>query len=126
MESAENAILTFTQKEMFAEELLALKSNSCIKSNSSIRKLDPVLIGGLVHVGGRLSRSSMPTRNKHPVILPEGHHVSELILQQIHTDLNHAGRNYMLSSLRQNYWLIKARSAIRFQNVCIANDNILQ
>ncbi|XP_062600652.1 uncharacterized protein LOC134262294 [Saccostrea cucullata] len=50
---------------------------------------------------------------KHPVILPKDHHVSTLILNQIHQDLLHSGRNQMLAKLRERYWLIHAPSAIR-------------
>ncbi|CAC5422997.1 unnamed protein product [Mytilus coruscus] len=46
-------------------------------------------------------------------IVPKGHHVSELILRQIHIDLQHSGRNHLLARLRENYRLINAPSAVR-------------
>ncbi|XP_065939453.1 uncharacterized protein [Magallana gigas] len=50
---------------------------------------------------------------KHPVILPKDHHVSTIILRQIHQELMHSGRNHMLAKLREKYWIIHAPSAIR-------------
>ena len=50
--------------------------------------------------------------NKHPAILPINHHISALVLQEIHLELKHSGRNHMLSKL-EKFWLINAPSAIR-------------
>lgn len=84
-----------------------------IKKDSCIRKLDPCFDNGLLRVGGRLQASSLPVESKHPVILPKNNHVSDLILRNIHLSSNHGGRNHMLSTLRQKYWIVNAPSAIR-------------
>lgn len=55
----------------------------------------------------------MPEEIKCPVILPKEHHISKLIMQHVHKQLGHAGRNHMLSTLRKRYWIIKANSACR-------------
>ncbi|CAC5375224.1 unnamed protein product [Mytilus coruscus] len=55
----------------------------------------------------------MPENCKHPIILPKDHYVSELILRQIHIDLQHSVRNYLLAHLRETYWLINAPSVVR-------------
>lgn len=39
--------------------------------------------------------------------------MSDLILCQIHIDVGHFGRNHMLASLREKFWLINAPFAIR-------------
>lgn len=110
---AEKAIVMYTQRTVFKEEIELLKKGHHVSRKSSIRKLDPYLDGGLLWVGGRLHESSLPAESKHPIILPKGHRLSTLILQNIHHNLKHSGRNHMLSVLRQNYWLINAPSAIR-------------
>lgn len=98
---AESAIIGFSQRVTFMEEITSLGSGgSGIKKTSDIYRLDPVLQGGLLRVGGRLSRSALPEELKHPVILSKGHHVSNLILQYVHQQLGHVGRNHMLSTLR--------------------------
>ncbi len=55
----------------------------------------------------------MPEEVKHPVILAKDLHISDLILRQIHHDIGHCGRNYMLEKLRQRYWIPGASCAIR-------------
>jgi len=114
LNEAENAIIKVVQLQAFRKEIDALETgNMKIKKDSCIRKLDPCFDNGLLRVGGRLQASSLPVESKHPVILPKNNHVSDLILRNIHLSSNHGGRNHMLSTLRQKYWIVNAPSAIR-------------
>ncbi|XP_064638262.1 uncharacterized protein LOC135494280 [Lineus longissimus] len=67
----------------------------------------------VVKVGGRLSNASMPGKAKYHVILPKNSLVSRLILEDIHRNLMHSGRNHMIAKLRQRYWIVNANSAAR-------------
>lgn len=113
MREAETAIIRFTQQQTYQREIEALSSGSEVKRESSVYKLDPILQDGLMRVGGRLRKASMPESVKHPVILPKNQHVSTLILRDIHYQLGHAGRNHLLSNLRRKYWIINANAAAR-------------
>ena len=84
-----------------------------MKRTSHIYKLNPVLEDGVLRVGGRLSRAAMPEEAKHPAILAKDLHISDIILQHIHQEVGHGGRNHMLSRLRQRYWIPGASVAIR-------------
>ena len=66
-----------------------------------------------LRVGGRLQKSSLPVSAKHQVILPKKSNVSNLILENLHKMSGHIGRNYMLSSLHQRYWMPSVNTAIR-------------
>nr|XP_054607751.1 uncharacterized protein LOC129167238 [Nothobranchius furzeri] len=111
---AESAIIWYCQSKRFKEEISTLESGaSVVKTRSNIYKLDPILKNGLLRVGGRLRRSAIPQEQKHPAILTKDQHVSKLILQHIHQQLGHAGRNHMLSALRKRYWITSANSACR-------------
>lgn len=61
----------------------------------------------------QLNKAALPAESKHPVILFKAMHVSTLILHHFHNQLGHAGRNHMLSRLRQKYWITNANSAAR-------------
>lgn len=114
LKRAENAIIHYTQLEAFPEEMEALqRKNAHLSRKSHIRMLDPILQNGLLLTGGRLSRMAMPERQKHPVILPKDHHVSKVILRNIHEQLGHCGRNHMLARLRQQYWIPAANALAR-------------
>ena len=52
-------------------------------------------------IAGRLKESGFPVENKHPAILPINHHISALVLQEIHLERKHSGRKHMLSKLRE-------------------------
>ena len=80
---------------------------------SNIFELDPVLDEGVLRVGGRLSKSAMPDVAKRPMILPKDHHICTLLLRHIHENFGHAGRNNILSTLRQKYWIVNANSSAR-------------
>ncbi|XP_035989853.1 uncharacterized protein LOC118561756 [Fundulus heteroclitus] len=111
---AEVAIVCYSQHASFKEEIKDLQRGaSVVKNTSDIYRLDPVLHQGLLRVGGRLSRSVLPEEQKHPLILSKDQHVSKLILRDLHQQLGHAGRNHMLSALRERYWITCANSACR-------------
>ncbi|CAC5413327.1 unnamed protein product [Mytilus coruscus] len=101
LKDAEHSILVFVQRHEFTDEISTLSTNQTVKATSNIRKLNPVLHYDLLRVGGRLIESKMPENCKHPIILPKGHHVSELILRQIHVDLQHSSRNHFVGRLRE-------------------------
>lgn len=113
MVAAELDIIRFCQKIRFPEELANLKKGECVRRTSHLYKLNPILDGDLIRVGGRLSRAAMPVEAKHPVILAKDQHISNLILCHVHQETGHGGRNHMLSHLRQKYWIPGACAAIR-------------
>ena len=113
LEEAEKELIRVCQIQTYSEEIMALQRNGYVRKNSPIYKLDPLLKDGIVRVGGRLSRLSFPEETKHPAILSKGSPVAALILQQIHKEIVHCGRNYMLSKLRTKYWIPQASSLIR-------------
>ena len=50
---------------------------------------------------------------KHPIILPYRDHVTDLIIAQHHQKTDHLCQEYVLSSLRHQYWVFNGRSAVR-------------
>ncbi|XP_043218671.1 uncharacterized protein LOC122380002 [Amphibalanus amphitrite] len=69
--------------------------------------------GGLLRVGGRLRNSSLPDAAKFPIILPNKSKVTELLIQKVHIEIGHGGREHVLSEIRKTYWIIKGNSAVR-------------
>lgn len=113
IKEAELEIIKFSQRRKFPEEFSCLQRGECVKGNSHIYKLSPLLEDGVLRVGGRLSKAAMPEESKHPAIIAKDLHISDLILRQIHQEVGHCGRNHMLSRLRQRYWIPAAGVAIR-------------
>ena len=85
-----------------------------LKIPAYMRKLHPFLDDiGILRVGGRLENALINYEAKHPIIFPYGHHTTDLIISQHHQKTGHLGREYVLSSLHQFYWIIKGRSAMQ-------------
>lgn len=120
---AGQAIVRYVQKREFSSEINALKVGQPISKNSSIFSLDPYLNSksDLLCVGGRLRRSKcIEEEAKHPALLPNKHKVSQLIIEDNHRKLGHAGRSHVLASVRSRYWITKGNSAVRsVLNKCV-------
>lgn len=84
-----------------------------IASKSSLLSLNP-FIGedGLLRVGGRLTNAPIPFNAKHPIILASHPFVS-LIFQQAHLQALYAGTQLTIITLRQQFWLLRARNLVR-------------
>ena len=63
-------------------------------------------------VGGRMKHAFIGQSSKHPAILPCDHRLSSLIIQDIH-GVVHLGNEWILSLLRNKFWIVKARSLIK-------------
>ena len=122
LQYAELRIISYVQAQSFKREIATLRSDKVNKrtsygevpKTSSVYRLSPVLSAhGLLCVGGRLEHSMLPEKEKHPIILPKKHHVTSLLINHYHMLSGHSGKEFVLSLLRQKYWIIGARQIIR-------------
>ena len=119
LRAAEKLLIKHVQHQYFSDELTRLadvktqRTYPCVKSSSCLYKLDPFLKDDLIRVGGRLTQASLPYNMKHQIILPRMSPLSTLILQDIHKSTGHLGKNAILSTLRQTYWIPRAGQMIK-------------
>ncbi|XP_078344097.1 uncharacterized protein LOC144629756 [Oculina patagonica] len=78
MERAEREILRHVQRRAFPEEVN--HPEKPVKKKSRLYKLDPIVVDGLLCVGGRLRRASLPSESKNQIILPKEDHTTRLII----------------------------------------------
>ena len=115
-ENAEIAIVRYIQKQHFRNEMATSDSSSKLKLKRSSRlfQLGPVMSSqGVLVTGRRLKNAPIPEHSIHQLILPRNHHVADLINKDTHEKIGHCGREYVLSEVRQRYWIIGARPTIR-------------
>lgn len=106
--------LTAAMLAVRVERMLKLELQLNLESSGShIYKLDPMVKSGLLRVGGRLSKAVISDDMKHPVIVAKDQPISTLILNHIHEQLGHCGRNHLLSRLCQHCWITSANAAAR-------------
>ena len=84
-----------------------------MKRTSKLANLSPILIDDIIRVGGRIRRAPIAFDAAHPMILPKSLHVSVLIVRYYHRVLGHAGREHVLSVVRQCFWILRGRVLVR-------------
>ncbi|XP_065082000.1 uncharacterized protein LOC135704456 [Ochlerotatus camptorhynchus] len=109
---ATHVIVLLVQKEEFQELFNALKDKK--KKLKQYQGLAPFIdTDGLIRVGGRLKYSSIPYDGRHQILLPEKHHVTQIIVRQLHEEHFHVGQRGLLSIVRERYWPINAKLLIK-------------
>lgn len=119
-----HAILRLTkivQSYSFFIEIKVLHNQQAIPRNSKLLGLAPFIdYDGIIRVGGRLASSNLSYSTKHSIVLSSKHIFTKILIEYEHERLLHAGPQITLASLRQHFWLISGRSAVRHVTcVCI-------
>ncbi|XP_018405227.1 PREDICTED: uncharacterized protein LOC108781676 [Cyphomyrmex costatus] len=99
---ARSVICRIVQRQSFDKEYMALQGGGTIVSSSKLLPLAPFLDKkGLLRVGGRLSQSNLEYEARHPILLPRGHMLTKLIIEQEHRRTLHSGAQATMASVRQ-------------------------
>ncbi|XP_025996322.1 uncharacterized protein LOC105203189 [Solenopsis invicta] len=114
LEEALNIILKQHQKQHFARKIVDLQSKRPISRKSRLLALNPFMDDkGLLRVGGRLKNAPVSYSRKFPVVLATRDQLTDLIIRDNHLRSLHAGPEALLSIIREQYWIISGRSAVR-------------
>ncbi|XP_036149076.1 uncharacterized protein LOC118647744 [Monomorium pharaonis] len=113
IDEAEKHILKIIQASRFPNEIKELKRTN-IATRGRIVNLNPFLDNeGILRVGGRLRMSDMTYAQKHPILIPSRHHVTDLIIREIHERYHHVGIQNTLHHMRQKFWVTDGRNQVR-------------
>ena len=100
--------------ERFAKEIKELKGGGEVSKQSHLKPLTPIVDElGVLRVGGRLNRAQLPYDAAHPMILPKKHHITRLVVADVHHRCRHAGVNHVLAQVRSRYWVIDGRQEVK-------------
>ena len=113
LESAKRKVLMVVQNEVCGRLLSEFNDSSNVNSQNDLKRLSPIMLDGLLCVGGRLNYSDYPNDFKHPVILPSRHFVTEMIVRHYHKEEGHSGTSQVLAAIRKYYWIVKGTSTVR-------------
>ena len=116
IKDTEEEIVSLAQREAFHDEYTALSLGKPILQKSQLIKLKPCIDeDGVIRCDGRLKFAEfLPSDTRCPIILPRGHRVTKLIVNNHHERANHAaGVNFTLYQLSERFWIIAAREEIR-------------
>ncbi|XP_076384469.1 uncharacterized protein LOC143263256, partial [Megalopta genalis] len=112
--AARTRLELLAQREAFSTEIRLVQTQQALPNSSALRSLNVFLDnGGLLRVGGRLSNAPIDYDQKHPIILPPKHPLTDLIIKCEHHRLMHAGCQAVLTSLQTRYWLVSAKHNVK-------------
>lgn len=117
---ATQSLIKLAQYDTFAHDIKTLKEGKFLHA-ILLKQLNPFLDPyGIMRVGGRLEKANIHYDKKHPIILHNDHKFTRVIIYNEHIKHLHGGCQTVLYSLRETYWILRGRSAVRnVLNKCI-------
>ena len=107
LREAEAELIKYEQRQCFGEMLKRVPKGIQVLPKSPLQKLNPVMIDGILRVGGRLDKAPISFNARHPVILPFVSHLTDLIVFSYHEIAGHAGISFTMNLLTQKFWILK-------------------
>ena len=114
LERSKRHVAILVQRTVYPEEMRNLKEGKRLKASSEILKLKPIMKeDDVMRVGGRISLAPISPDAANPIILPKKHHITTLLIRHLHESNGHCGVEQLLSLLREQFWVVKARVSIK-------------
>ncbi|XP_026322256.1 uncharacterized protein LOC113231928 [Hyposmocoma kahamanoa] len=112
---AESLWIRAQQEEAFTEEINALMRGTPFPPSSRLMKLSTLLDGeGIIRLRSRIAAAGDITeQQRSPAVLDGDHPWVRLYIAWIHKQTHHGGFGITTSEVRQHYWLLRLRNAVR-------------
>lgn len=102
------------QLESFGEELSDLNTKGYVKGSSRLYTRSPVLYeDNIIRLKGRIQESYLSFDERNPVILPNNHPFTKLLITDYHERNLHCGIDTVVNNLKQHFDIIHCRQAVR-------------
>ena len=98
---AETVVLRIVQSEEFPKQTELIRGLVVAKATD-----------GLYHVKTKLTYRKNVADFCHPVLLPSSHPLVTLLIRWYHVNHHHAGTQFLMSKLRERFWILRARRSI--------------
>lgn len=109
-----NTIIKLVQQQTFTIEISRLTKGLSLPNKSKLLCLQPFLDNnGILRVGGRLQNSNLIYNHRHPILLPENHRITKLLIEREHLKNLHSGIRLTLYNLRLKFWPIDGKSQVQ-------------
>ena len=114
-DTAKLCLIKVAQNEVYGDAMEILQQGKHLSESHPLSKLSPFVDqSNILRVGGRLANANMPADNIHPIILPEKHIITKLIVNNLHQQVKHQGRHITLGTVRTNgYHIVHCSKVVR-------------
>ncbi|XP_021959265.1 uncharacterized protein LOC110855152 [Folsomia candida] len=68
---------------------------------------------GIIRVVTKLFHCQEPEGFRRPMLLPKSHPAVEMLIRESHLENSHAGAQFLMGKLREEYWILQGRQAIK-------------
>ena len=68
---------------------------------------------GILRCKGRIGNANLPSETANPVLLPTHHHLTNLLIKEVHARMMHGGVVSTLTAIRYNYWIPRGREVVK-------------
>ena len=68
---------------------------------------------GILRCKGRIGNANIPSETANPVLLPTHHHLTTLVIKEVHAKTMHGGVASTLTAIRDNYWIPRGREIVK-------------
>ncbi|XP_054279172.1 uncharacterized protein LOC128997557 [Macrosteles quadrilineatus] len=114
LQRAEETCFRLSQLESFPKEMKNIEENKPVPRESRLHKLSPILTGNLLKMRGRTEYGNQISQDlKNPIILDPKHRLTVLLIQHEHEQAAHQGQETVANNLRQRFWVIRLKRAIK-------------
>lgn len=109
LRNATKLILRRVQREGFR-----FNQDGGLKHDNRLSNLNPFVdADGLIRVGGRIGHAKISYDRRHQIVLPADHHITAVLVRELHIENLHIGQSGLLAQIRQKYWPIRAKHVVR-------------
>ncbi|XP_028400806.1 uncharacterized protein LOC114523939 [Dendronephthya gigantea] len=114
LRQAEELWVRAVQQFSFKDELDFLLSNKTAVAPTYVTQFGLYIDEqSLIRCAGRIRNAPLSESSKNPILLPKKHYFTDLVIQEVHSRIGHSGINLTLSSLRDQYWVIRGREVVK-------------
>ncbi|XP_073835298.1 uncharacterized protein isoform X2 [Musca autumnalis] len=108
---AEQYLCRNVQMEVFADEIADIGLHGHVSKDSKLKMLNPVIgPDKLLRVSGRIENAPcLPNHSKNPIILPNQHPFTRLLVESYHLKFCHINKSTVIAEVHLKFWVPSLR-----------------